>query len=58
MVLVLERDKTEEFGSAGPFDGKLLLAAADEVRSVHMPKDSEPRVDHAILALEEEQVSY
>jgi hypothetical protein len=58
MVLAIERDKTEEFGSAGPFDGKLLLAAADEVRSVRVPKDSEPRVGHAIRALEEEQVSY
>jgi hypothetical protein len=40
MVLALERDKTEEFGSAGPFDGELLLPAADEVRSVRVPKES------------------
>jgi hypothetical protein len=39
MVLALERDKTEEFGSAGPLDGELLLPAADEVRSVHVPKE-------------------
>jgi hypothetical protein len=51
MVLALERDKTEEFGSAGPFDGELLLPAADEVRSVRVPKDSEPGVGHAVLAL-------